>query len=117
MNEVALAIMIASISSTGLWTVVNTLITARMERKKAEQKNPMQDMVLGTGYAILIYICNQYIERGWISTAELMEINKYLLKPYLELGGNGNAEMLFNEVKNLPRVAPEVKEGSHERFE
>lgn len=102
MNDILLAIVVAVFGSTGLWTLINNLINAHIERKKAVQKNPMQDMVLGLGYDRIVHVCNKYIDQGWIDQNTLRDINKYLYQPYIELGGNGTAEMLFDKVKELP---------------
>ena len=45
---------------------------------------------------------NEYIARGYVSTDEYNELNKYLFEPYRSMGGNGTAEKLMEEVKHLP---------------
>jgi hypothetical protein len=44
----------------------------------------------------------EYIERGWISRDEYENLHDYLYKPYKELGGNGSAERVMQEVNKLP---------------
>lgn len=43
-----------------------------------------------------------HIERGWITTEEYEELNKYFFEPYKALGGNGTAERIMTEVGRLP---------------
>ena len=47
-------------------------------------------------------ICERYIERGYITQEEYDSLYNYLYIPYKELGGNGTAERMVNEVKKLP---------------
>lgn len=103
-TDIILAVVVAAFGSTGLWTLINTIVQAHIEKKK---KNPVQDMVLGLGYDRLVHVCNKYIRQGWIDQDDLRDISKYLYIPYIELGGNGTAEMLFNKVKNLPNTPPD----------
>jgi hypothetical protein len=116
-EESIVAIIIAVLGSTGLWTVINqhffTYIGQKRklsEMQKDEIKNilkPTNDMVLGIGYDRLIHVCNKYIDRGWIDIDELNGINKYLYEPYRELGGDGMAEMLFDKLQALPNKPKE----------
>lgn len=116
-NELIGAIIIAAFGSTGLWTVINQIITSVLEKKKAISENqeekiktilkPTNDMVLGLGYDRLIHACNKHIDKGWIDPDSLADIDRYLYRPYRELGGNGTAEMLFDKVKALPNTPPE----------
>ena len=116
-GELVGAIIIAAFGSTGLWTVINQIIGSYLEKKKAISENqeekiksilkPTNDMVLGLGYDRLVHVCNKHIDKGWIDPGDLADIDKYLYRPYRELGGNGTAEMLFDKVKTLPNNSPE----------
>jgi len=59
-------------------------------------------MILGLGHDRIVSLCNEYIERGWISSDEYENLYKYLYKPYEEMGGNGSAKRLMAIVNNLP---------------
>ena len=59
-------------------------------------------MILGLGHIKIIDICEKYIERGYITQEEYDSLYNYLYIPYKELGGNGTAERLVQEVKQLP---------------
>jgi len=43
-----------------------------------------------------------YLDRGYILKDEYDDLVKYLYKPYSAFGGNGLAEKVFEEVKELP---------------
>lgn len=57
---------------------------------------------MGLAFSKIIQQSEMYIERGHISADEYKEIYHYLYEPYKNMGGNGTAEKLMNEVKNLP---------------
>ena len=59
-------------------------------------------MLLGLGHIKIIDICEKYIDRGYITQEEYDSLYNYLYIPYKELGGNGTAERLVQEVKHLP---------------
>ena len=72
----------------------------------------------------IIYLCEKYIERGWISSDEYENLNMYLFEPYIKMGGNGTAKRLMAIVNNLPtkevkytsegkRIESEVKPQRH----
>ena len=57
---------------------------------------------MGLGHDRLVYLCMRYIERGWVSSDEYEDLNKYLYSPYTEMGGNGTVKKLMSEVQKLP---------------
>lgn len=59
-------------------------------------------MLLGLGHVKIIETCEKYIVRGYIRQDEYDSLYNYLYLPYKELGGNGTAERMINEVKKLP---------------
>lgn len=88
-----ITIIVAAFGSTGLWS----LISKRMEKKDVRTR-----MLLGLGHDRIINLCMMYIDRGWISQSEFENLHKYLYRPYEEMGGNGTAKRLMDEVKKLP---------------
>ena len=102
--QTVIAVFTSVMASSGLWAY----ILARRERKekqqeKEEEKNSASNrMLLGLGHDRITYLCSKYIERGWISNDEYEDLMKYLYEPYKDMGGNGTAERLINEVKKLP---------------
>ena len=93
MGEIIITIICSVIASSGFWT----FISKRRDNNNAEVK-----MILGLGHIKIIDICEKYIERGYITQEEYDSLYNYLYMPYKELGGNGTAERLVQEVKQLP---------------
>ena len=44
----------------------------------------------------------KYIQQGWLTRDDYENIYEYLYLPYHDLGGNGSAERIMEEVKRLP---------------
>lgn len=98
-----LQMIIAVIGSSGLWTFLSTALQKRSEKKSISNR-----MLLGLAHDRIIWLCEKYIDRGYISTEEFENLHDYLYIPYKEMGGNGSAERLMNIVKTLP-----IKNPSH----
>ena len=103
------AAIIAGVTSGGFSSLVIFLI----ERydKKTGKHSAESDMLLGLGHDRIVWLGGLYIRRGYISRDEYENLHDYLYKPYLELGGNGTAQRVMEEVKKLPlkEVAYEEK--------
>lgn len=99
--EIIVTVIIAVLGSSGIWTFATTLYL-----KKAEKKSLTNKLLLGLGHDRIIYLCEFYIERGWISTEEYENLHDYLYLPYKEMGGNGTAERLVKIVEKLPTIKP-----------
>ena len=93
LGEIIITIICSVIASSGFWTFVS---------KRRDNNNAEVKMLLGLGHIKIIEICERYIERGYIRQNEYDSLYNYLYLPYKELGGNGTAERLLNEVKKLP---------------
>ena len=93
MLEMVITVVCSVIASSGFWT----FLSKRRDNNNAEAK-----MLLGLGHIKIIEICERYIERGYIRQDEYDSLYNYLYLPYKELGGNGTAERMVNEVKKLP---------------
>ena len=91
--QILVAVTVAVLGSNGLWAYLQT---------KRDKKDAKTKMILGLGHDRIITLCIQYIDRGWISNDEYEDLNKYLYAPYTDMGGNGTAEKLMNEVRKLP---------------
>lgn len=90
--EIIIAIVVAIFGSTGFWS----WLTNRSRKKSAETR-----LLMGIGYSLIIEMCESYNAKGYVSTEEYHELEHYLYKPYQEMGGNGTAEKLFNDVSKL----------------
>ena len=91
--EIIITIVCSVIASSGFWTFIS---------KRRDNNNASSKMLLGLGHVKIIDTCEKYIERGYISQDEYDSLYNYLYIPYKELGGNGTAERMINEVKKLP---------------
>ena len=91
------AIIIAVFASTGLWSFISMLVQRYMERK-----SDYAMMMRGLGHDRICYLGECYIKRGCIKRDEYQNLVDYLYIPYKKLGGNGTAEKVINEVKQLP---------------
>lgn len=91
--EIIITVVCSVIASSGFWTFVS---------KRRDNNNAEAKMLLGLGHVKIIETCEKYIERGYIRQDEYDSLYNYLYLPYKELGGNGTAERMVNEVKKLP---------------
>lgn len=92
-TEVTITIICSVIASSGFWAFLT---------QRANKKDVSRQMLIGLGHDRIMTLGMQYIERGWISTDEFENLNDYLYKPYVEMGGNGSASRLMKEVEKLP---------------
>lgn len=91
--DIIVTLAVAVFGSTGFWT----WITTRNRKRSAEDR-----LLLGLAYDKILWQCNKYITQGHISAREYNELEKYMFEPYQELGGNGTAAKLMDEVRRLP---------------
>lgn len=96
-RDLILPLILALFTASGFWTFILYLIQRRDKAKDATTK-----LILGLGYRQIIQLCMEYIGRGSITKDEYEDLIKYLYTPYIDLGGNGTAEKLVDEVKKLP---------------
>lgn len=91
--QMVITIVVAVLASSGFWAWI---------MKRSEKKDTRTRMLIGLGHDRIIFLCMKYIERGWINHDEYENLYEYLYKPYEEMGGNGSAQRLMQEVKKLP---------------
>lgn len=92
-GQVIVSVVLALISSTGLWSYIST----RRERHDAKTK-----MLVGLAHDRIISLGVSYINRGYVTADEYENLHEYLYVPYAALGGNGSAKRIMEEVKKLP---------------
>lgn len=93
MGEGFITVTCAVLASSGFWS----LLQKRQNGKSAESK-----MLIGLGHDRIITLGLEYLERGSITEDEYDNLYNYLYVPYREMGGNGSAERIMNEVAKLP---------------
>lgn len=91
--QMMLTIIGSVVASSGFWAYI---------QKKLEKKDIKTIMLIGLAHDRIIYLGMSYIERGWITNDEFENIHDYLYKPYEQMGGNGAAKRIMDEVQKLP---------------
>ena len=84
-------------ASAGFWSFVTYACNKKDNCKSAEAK-----MLLGLGHDRILYLGSVYLKEQCITKDEYENLYDYLYLPYKELGGNGTAEKMINDVKKLP---------------
>lgn len=92
-TEIIIAILGSVLASSGLWTWI---------MKKSEKKDVKTKMLVGLAHDRILYLGMAYIERGFITQDEYENLRVYLYEPYEQMGGNGSAKRVMNEVEKLP---------------
>lgn len=95
MNEgvqMVVTIVCAVLASSGFWAFI---------QKRHESKDVKTKVLIGLAHDRIIWLGMSYIKRGWITQDEFENLYDYLYKPYEEMGGNGSAKRIMDEVKKL----------------
>lgn len=92
-TEVILAIIASVLASSGFWAWII---------KRSEKKSGSTRLLMGLALDKIIFLGSGYIDRGWLSRDEYHDFRKYLYDPYRELGGNGSAEKMMEDIEELP---------------
>lgn len=101
--QLIVSVIIAVIASSGFWAFMTKL---------SEKKDIRTQMLIGLGHDRIVWLCNMYIKRGYITPDEYENLYDYLYQPYEKIGGNGSAKRLMNKVEKLPCHEPTG--GEHE---
>jgi hypothetical protein len=93
--QLIITVVAAVLGSNGLWAWIQSRSTTKSARDR---------MILGLGHAEIFRVTEKYIHREGITMDELEDLDKYLYKPYSELGGNGTAAAIVEKCKELPII-------------
>lgn len=96
-TNLIIVIISAIFASGGFWAFVTAIYNNRSKKQTALIK-----LMLGIGHREIVECGMEYINRGYITKDEYEDLVHYLYDPYVELGGNGTAERIMQEVKKLP---------------
>lgn len=99
--QVVVVSIAAVLASSGFWAYMS---------KRDHAKSATTRLLMGLAYDKIFYLGMRYIDRGWISKDEYEDFAKYFYDPYKELGGNGTAERIMEEVKRLPLRSKKLHE-------
>lgn len=80
-------------ASAGFWSFISRWLDKKSANTRA---------TLGICYLGVKMSCKMLLAKGWATTDEIEDIEKYIYEPYKSLGGNGSAERLMNKVRELP---------------
>lgn len=97
MTTTIVAIVVSIMASTGFWQFLINWYNHKRAKTGATIK-----MLLGITNKTICESCQEYIDRGYITTEEYKDLKKYLCEPYFELGGNGTVERLVKEIDQIP---------------
>ena len=92
-QTIMLTIIGAVFASQGFWAWL---------QNRSSNRSAKTRLIMGLGYAEICRRASIYLAQGEISTDEYQDFVKYLYKPYHDMGGDGTAEKLMEEVKKLP---------------
>lgn len=93
--EIILTIFGSVMASSGFWMVLLKIL----DKKSAKNK-----VIMGLAHDRIMELGVQYVNRGYITIDEYENLNDYLFIPYSEMGGNGTAKKIMDEVDKLPTV-------------
>lgn len=99
-SQIIMAIVASVFASTGFWA----FITAMLQRKdkKNDTVSVEGKMLRGLAHDRICYLGEVYIKQGWVSKDDYENLHDYLYLPYTQLGGNGTAKRIMQEVDKLP---------------
>jgi hypothetical protein len=109
--ELIITVVVTVLGSNGLWAFIQSRSTHKSARDR---------MILGLGHAEIFRVAEKYIHRNGITMSELEDLEKYLYKPYAEMGGNGTAAAVVQKCRELPFISEQEAEKSRDhmcRFE
>lgn len=103
-QQSVLTIVGTFIASSGFWAFMNSLANKKWDTKSSKDRDNYNivEMLIGLGHDRIMYLGVTYIDRGWITRDEYENLHDYLYVPYNNLGGNGSAKKIMEEVNRLP---------------
>lgn len=106
--QILITVVSSVLASSGLWAYIT---------KRLEKKDVKTEMLIGLGHDRIMYLGMSYVERGFITSDEYENLYEYLYKPYENMGGNGSAKRIMNEVNKLPIHKSQYKEETNRENE
>ena len=92
-TQVAVPLVAAVLTSSGLWAVI---------ARRADKGDAQRKMLVGLAHDRIVHLGMAYVDRGYITQDEYENLNDYLYAPYEKMGGNGSAKRVMEEVRRLP---------------
>ena len=91
--QIAVPLVAAVLTSSGLWAVV---------ARRADKGDAQRKMLVGLAHDRIVHLGIVYVDRGYVTQDEYENLNDYLYAPYEKMGGNGSAKRVMEEVRRLP---------------
>ena len=93
--QLIVTIICSVMASSGFWMYI---------QKRHETKDIKIELLIGLAHDRIMFLCSEYIKRGYITKEEYENLYEYLYKPYEKMGGNGSgsAKRIMTEVDKLP---------------
>lgn len=104
--QIIITALCSVLASSGFWAYM---------QKKSDKKDLTKQMLIGLGHDRICQLGMTYLKRkdengqAYITNDEYENLHDYLYKPYSDLGGNGSAERIMEEVKKLPIRTSETR--------
>ena len=95
MKDIALAIFV----SAGFWKIIEVIVMHFLTKPKV---TPEVRLLRGIGQIEIIFFGTKFLEQGYITTDEYDSFKNEIYTPYLEMGGNGLAKKMMEEIEKLP---------------
>lgn len=95
--DILITIIGSVFASTGFWAFITAMVQAKQKKTSAEGK-----MLRGLAHDRICSLGEAYLTQGYISKEDFENLHDYLYLPYRELGGNGTATKIMEDVKRLP---------------
>lgn len=100
-------------ASIGFWSYLRSRL-----KVDDESRAQMILLLMGLAQTNIIRIGMGYINRGYVTTEEFQDFQKYLYEPYNALGGNGTVERIMRAVERLPfHEMPRTKAEAYREIE
>ena len=96
-KEIIIAIVASVFGSTGFWALLTAIWNNHSKKVSTEGK-----MLRGLAHDRICELGEKYLEQGYVTKDEYENLHDYLFVPYHELGGNGTAAKIVEDVKRLP---------------
>lgn len=96
-SEIVIAIIASVFGSTGFWALITSIWNNHGKKVSIEGK-----MLRGLAHDRICELGSRYLRQGDITKDEFENLHDYLFLPYRDLGGNGTAEKIMEDVKRLP---------------
>ena len=93
MWQTIFTVICSVLASSGFWAFIQS---------RTSHNDARTQLLIGLAHDRIIYLGMSYIERGYITRDEYENLHDYLYSPYTNLGGNGTAKKVMDQVDKLP---------------